>query len=90
LGKQKGKHMKTITTDQIENRLKESFLDVKPLSPIEAFNIEKAEYQQVTSNIPFEGITLICGIYSDRFKKEFNRFVICAMPNPRENRIFLF
>lgn len=70
--------MTTITTNQIANRLSQSYLEVRPLNRIDGQLPVKAAHSQVISQIPFSGITLVCGVYSltdDIDNGEYQRFV---------------
>lgn len=70
--------MKTVTKNQIKERLTNSFNDVKPLAEINAEAPKNAAHTHTVTVINFLGLQLFCGCYSltdDTENGDYQRFV---------------
>lgn len=70
--------MQTVTTNQIKERLTNSFNDVKQLAEINAEIPKNAAHAHTVTVITFLGLQLICGCYSltdDTENGDYQRFL---------------
>lgn len=77
--------MATITTLDLAKRLNKSFTGVQSLVRINTDDAKNAVDCRVNSNLPYNGLTLVCGCYSDD-SENYIRFVHV----PQTNDTFTF